>query len=225
MSFASELANISRKRQDLVVLTLDYCSLTWGTAPCTASTGSKCYNTYITCDDKPNYAKSTKKYYFTNAGSKNFNIPDARPYITEISDLPTEIKENGTVTKRLKVRFADEPELTDTIADKYYSDRSTIQGNFWQKLVARNLNYKGRIIELYEGFDSLAVADFTLRFAGKIENITLGNGWCEIEAIDLLRSLDDIEFPTPMNIKLAEKMYRMFNNVTSQAEMLALPAE
>ncbi len=225
MSFGSELASISRRRQDVVAITLDTCNLTWGVAPCTASTGSKCYNTYITCDDKPHYDKRGKKYFFTNAGANNFKIPEALPYITEISDLPTEIKENGTVTKRLKVRFADEPELTDTVMDKYYADRATIQGSFWQKLVARNPNYKGRIIELYEGFDSLSVADFTLRFAGKIENITLGNGWCEIEAIDLLRSLDDIEFPTPMNIKLAEKMYRMFNNVTSQAEMLALPAE
>ena len=224
MSFASELAGYSRKRQDIIVINLDACGLTWGTAPCTASTGDKCYNTYFTCDDKPNYDKRTKRYYFTNSGARNFNIPEARPYIKEISDLPTEIKENGTVTKRLKVRFQDEPELTDTVQDKYYSTRASIQGNFFQKLVARNPNYKGRIIELYEGFDSLAFADFTLRFVGKIENITLGNGWCEIEAIDLLRSLEDVEFPSARNIKLAEKMYRMFNNVTSQAEMLALPA-
>lgn len=224
MSFASELAGYSRKRQDIVAISLDTCNLTWGTAPCTASTGDKCYNTYFTCDDKPHYDKQTKGYYFTNAGANNFKIPEARPYITEISDLPTEIKENGTVTKRLKVRFQDEPELTDTAGDKYYSTRASIQGNFFQKLVARNPNYKGRIIELYEGFDSLAFADFTLRFVGKIENITLGNGWCEVEAIDLLRSLEDVEFPSARNIKLAEKMYRMFNNVTSQAEMLALPA-
>jgi len=224
MSFASELAGYSRKRQDIIVINLDACGLTWGTAPCTASTGDKCYNTYFTCDDKPNYDKRTKRYYFTNSGARNFNIPEARPYITEISDLPTEIKENGTVTKRLKVKFADDTELTDTVGDKYYSTRASIQGNFFQKLVARNPNYKGRIIELYEGFDSLAFADFTLRFVGKIENITLGNGWCEIEAIDLLRSLDDVEFPAARNIELAEKMYRMFNNVTSQAEMLALPA-
>jgi len=225
MSFASELASISRRRQDVVAITLDTCKLTWGVAPCTASTGSKCYNTYTTCDDKPNYFKGGKDYFFTNAGANNFKIPDALPYITEISDLPTEIKENGTVTKRLKVRFADEPELTDTVMDLYHADRATIQGTFWQKLVARNPNYKGRIIELYEGFDSLVLTDFTLRFVGKIENITLGNGWCEIEAIDLLRSLDDIEFPVALNISLAEKMYRMFNNVASQAEMLALPAE
>ena len=87
MSFGSELASISRRRQDVVAITLDTCNLTWGVAPCTASTGTKCYNTYITCDDKPNYAKSTKKYYFTNAGANNFKIPEALPYITEISDL------------------------------------------------------------------------------------------------------------------------------------------
>ena len=206
MSFASELAAVSRRRQDVVAITLDTCKLTWGVAPCTASTGSKCYNTYTTCDDKPNYFKGGKDYFFTNAGANNFKIPDALPYITEISDLPTEIKENGTVTKRLKVRFADEPELTDTVMDLYHADRATIQGTFWQKLVARNPNYKGRIIELYEGFDSLVLTDFTLRFVGKIENITLGNGWCEIEAIDLLRSLDDIEFPVALNISLAEKI-------------------
>ena len=224
MSFASELAAFSRKRQDVVVISLDTCNLVWGTAPCTASTGDKCYNTYSTCDDKPNYDKRSKPYYFTNIGASNFNVPLARPYIKEISDLPTELKENGTVTKRLKVKFADEPELTDTAQDKYYADRGTIQGTFWNKLIARNPNYKGRIIELYEGFDSLAFADYTLRFVGKIENITIGNGYAEVEAIDLLRSLEDIEFPVAKNIELAEKMYRMFNAVQSQAEMLALPA-
>lgn len=225
MSFASELAALSRKRQDVVVISLDTCNLVWGTAPCTASTGDKCYNTYSTCDDKPNYDKRSKPYYFTNIGASNFNVPTARPYIKEISDLPTELKENGTVTKRLKVKFADEPELTDTAMDKYYSDRGTIQGTFWNKLIARNPNYKGRIIELYEGFDSLAFADYSLKFVGKIENITIGNGYCEVEAIDLLRSLEDIEFPVARNIELTEKMYRMFNSVQSQAEMLALPAE
>ncbi len=224
MSFASELAGLSRKRQDVVVISLDTCNLVWGTAPCTASTGDKCYNTYSTCDDKPNYDKRSKPYYFTNIGASNFNVPTARPYIKEISDLPTELKENGTVTKRLKVKFADEPELTDTAQDKYYADRGTIQGTFWNKLIARNPNYKGRIIELYEGFDSLAFADYSLKFVGKIENITIGNGYCEVEAIDLLRSLEDIEFPVAENITLAEKMYRMFNDVTSHAEMLALPA-
>jgi len=224
MSFASELAGFSRKRQDVVVISLDTCNLVWGTAPCTASTGDKCYNTYSTCDDKPNYDKRTKPFYFTNIGASNFNVPLARPYIKEISDLPTELKENGTVTKRLKVKFADEPELTDTVMDKYYNDRGTIQGTFFNKLIARNPNYKGRIIELYEGFDSLAFADYTLRFVGKIENITIGNGYAEVEAIDLLRSLEDIEFPVARNIELAEKMYRMFNAVVSQAEMLLLPA-
>ncbi|MBK8663228.1 MAG: hypothetical protein IPN18_16105 [Ignavibacteriales bacterium] len=111
----------------------------------------KCYNTYSTCDDKPNYDKRTKPFYFTNIGASNFNVPLARPYIKEISDLPTELKENGTVTKRLKVKFADEPELTDTAQDKYYNDRGTIQGTFFNKLIARNPNYKGRTIELYEG--------------------------------------------------------------------------
>jgi len=224
MSFASELAAFSRKRQDVVVISLDTCNLVWGTAPCTASTGDKCYNTYSTCDDKPNYDKRTKPFYFTNIGASNFNVPLARPYIKEISDLPTELKENGTVTKRLKVKFADEPELTDTAMDKYYNDRGTIQGTFFNKLIARNPNYKGRIIELYEGFDSLAFADYSLKFVGKIENITVGNGYCEVEAIDLLRSLEDIEFPVARNIELTEKMYRMFNAVQSQAEMLALPA-
>lgn len=224
MSFASELAAFSRKRQDVVVISLDTCNLVWGTAPCTASTGDKCYNTYSTCDDKPNYDKRSKPFYFTNIGASNFNVPLARPYIKEISDLPTELKENGTVTKRLKVKFADEPELTDTVMDKYYNDRGTIQGTFWNKLIARNPNYKGRIIELYEGFDSLAFADYSLKFVGKIENITIGNGYCEVEAIDLLRSLEDIEFPVARNIELAEYLGRMFKDVTSQTEMLALPA-
>jgi len=81
MSFASELAAFSRKRQDVVVISLDTCNLVWGTAPCTASTGDKCYNTYSTCDDKPNYDKRTKPFYFTNIGESKYNVKFTRPHI------------------------------------------------------------------------------------------------------------------------------------------------
>jgi hypothetical protein len=201
MSYDSELTSISREPVTYMVMTLDYCSRTFGASPCNA-TGIKCYNTFTTCKYKSAYNKSSKDYTFSAAMSHLPFKSNERPYILDVSYLPTEIKDNLTISARVKVKLHDE-EDTDVGVDPYLSDRASVQGTFWKKLIARNQNYKGRTIKLYEGFYGNLFAEFQQRFIGVIDNITLQNGYVEIEIKDLLRSLSDIYVPAKVDIKLA----------------------
>ncbi len=162
----------------------------------------KCYNTFETCRDRTNYAKSTKEYKFTTADAKLPFKSGERPYIKSISYMPTEIKDELTVKARTTIELYDEPD-TDIGIDPYYATRSSIQGTFWKKLLARNPNYKGRYVNIYEGFSSLAEVDFVQKFVGVIDNITMGRGSVKIEVVDLLKALEKVDIPPKLDVKLA----------------------
>lgn len=61
---------VGRRRATVAELRCDYCSLTYGTSPCTASVGvtgpAKCFNTRATCQDPVNYNPQPKSYYFSD---------------------------------------------------------------------------------------------------------------------------------------------------------------
>lgn len=214
MTYSTELNKISRRKIDLLILKMDYCTLTFGVLPCTAS-GTPCYNTYPTCTD--GYVKGSKDYKFINEGLPLSVVDDyygAKPYIKDFNDLPTEIKEMDTVVKRLKINLYDE-EDNDVGIDPYRDQRTNITGTFWKKFLTRNRNYKGRILELYEGFEGMLEADFQLKFAGSIDNIELGKGTVTIEAVDLLKKLSEVEYPLNQGISLNGAIgnyYEAFNS-------------
>lgn len=207
MSYATEQAAPSRTPCSLVIITLDFCSLVYGVGACTASgaAGSECYNTFPTCQVKTAYVKTTKDYKFTNHEAPLPFSTGERPYVKSISYLPTEIKDTLTVKGRCTTEMTDEPD-TDVGFDPYVSTRASVQGTFWKKFLARNTNYRGRRIAVYDGFVGVSEADFILygpRFVGGLENITISRGAVKIEAADLLKSLDDVEIPAKLNLKLA----------------------
>ncbi len=199
MTYADKLADISRTPVTLVVITLDYCGRTFGVSPCLA-TGSPCYNTYPTCKYKSAYLKQSKDYKFTSADAPLPFRTNERPYLKAVRYLPCEIKDNLTINARVTIEFYDEPD-TDVGIDPYVSQRSSIQGTFWKKLLIRNPNYKGRQVRIYEGFHGLSEAAFQQKWAGVIENITLEKGTVKIEVVDLLKSLANIEVPPKLDIK------------------------
>lgn len=165
----------------------------------------KCYNTFRTCRDKANFSRSTKEYRFVSHEAPLPFEDGERPYLKSVRYLPTEIKDSLTVNGRVSLEMADEPD-TDIGIDPYVATRTSVQGNFWQKLLARNPNYKGRRVNVYDGFDGLTEAEFIAsgpRFVGGIDNIALGRGTVKIEAADLLKSLEKVEIPAKLNVKLA----------------------
>lgn len=199
MSYASEAAALTRTPITVAIITLDYCAQTFGVAGC-GGTGAACYNTYHTCKYKTGYLKSSREYEFSSADAP-LPYPGPRPYIKSTTLLPTEITDNMTITGRLKLDLYDEPD-TDVGIDPYRSTRSTIQGTFFKKLLARNPNYKGRKVEIYDTFPGLAWYERVQRGLGTIDSIKISKGIVTIEAADGLKKLADIDIPAKLDIKL-----------------------
>jgi hypothetical protein len=204
------MATYEEKRKDFsripvwyVKLTLDFCAETFGSAPCVAvGTGDKkCVNTFFTCKDTANYNKTTRVLKFCTNGELPFSDGE-RPYIESVAQLPTEIKEALPVLGRVKIRLYDEPD-NDVGIDPYVGDRTSTQGTYWRKFLKRNPNYKGRTIEVYEGFIGIPEAEFQLRFKGKIDNIRfVAKGKVEIEGIDTIGDLKRIKLPPAYKIQV-----------------------
>lgn len=207
MTYSTLLADLSRVPCSLAVITLDWCSLTYGVAPCaaTGASGTECHNTFPTCQARLAFTRSFKDYKFTSLEAPLPFSTGERPYIKKITYRPTEIKDNLTVKGRLTMEMVDEPD-TDIGIDPYVATRSSVQGNYWKKMLARNSNFKGRPVKVYDGFIGMSEAEFLADgklFIGIIDNITLGKGTVKIEAVDILKALDLIEIPEKIDVKLA----------------------
>lgn len=200
MTFEDTLTQSSRSPVSKIVMTLDYCGLRFQERPCEGK-GYPCYNTWGTCKDKWHYVRTSKDYVFFSARAP-MRLFGARPYINEITYMPTEIKTSLTVNNRVKITMIDEPD-GDVGVDQYVLQRYSIQGTFWKKFLARNQNYRGRRIAISEGFAGLPDSEFKPTFSGKIENIKLSGTTVSVECVDILKSLANIETPLKLGIKLA----------------------
>lgn len=200
MTYAANVAAISRTPITLVEVTVDDCTRTFGSTPCDA-TGTECYNTRFTCVFTSAYVAQDKTYRFSSAGAPTPAGLLARPYVLSVSSLPTEIKEIKDIISRVTVRLADE-EDGDVGVDPYVSARSSVQGTFWKKFIARTPNYKGRTLVVKEGFLGDAIGEYKTKFAGQIETILLGRGEVVIKAEDRRADLSKILIPAKSNVEL-----------------------
>lgn len=148
----------------VVEIDIPYCSLTYGTSPCTASVGvtgdHKCFNLLRTCQDRDNFAQATKTLRFcipsedvefTRNGSPVLVIPS----ITSISTTPGVINPGVDIGQRESVRliFQDHPH-SDAGIDKYLTDRDYdpfSRGTFWGKMRARTFSFEGYPIRVLRG--------------------------------------------------------------------------
>lgn len=196
-------AQAARTPVSLVIITADYCSLTFGSAPCTA-TGEKCYNTFPTCKDTTNYAKSTRTYRFVSPVAP-VPLELVRPYVSSVKLMPTEIKTTLTVAGRVTVEMADEPDV-DVVVDPYVTTRAafpSISGTYWRKWLVRNRNYKGRTMDVYEGYVGDAEGAYVKRWTGSLENITIQGAKVKVEAVDRLKDISKIDVPPKLQVKLS----------------------
>lgn len=212
MSYDEQRATLGRRPVHLVEMELDYCELTYGSAPCTAAidvTGpAKCYNTRKTCQDADNYDRGTKVYRFSNvmmpaSGDLDFQ---AVPCIKDVSVLPSRIEPGKGIGKRavLTLKLLDFT-LSDIGADKYVAERgydTEARGTFFTKLMARNPYYQGRPLRIRTGYlidgEEPDDANFQTRHY-RIERIDGPDksGNITITAKDPLRALDDKRAQAP----------------------------
>lgn len=164
----------ARRTVKVVEIESDYCSRTFGTAPCMAALGAKvpnkCFNTFGTCAYTQAYNKTTivQKFIQASFPTKGENF---MPALQSVSDgYEQEVNIAGYAGKvgalgqraNISVIFDDFPSR-DTITDKYWQDRMSgagqadgvgydpiDRGSFWRKWKARNPNYAGRPIRIID---------------------------------------------------------------------------
>jgi hypothetical protein len=190
-TFDGHRAEASREHKWMATLVLDACTLTFGTGACTA-TGPKCYNTYDTCRDRANYAPEPKRYRYTTHETP-FHGP--RQLVREVRLGPTAIHKDKTQTGRAYIT-CNNALTRDTVLDKYIATRPDplVEAPEFTKLKARHRDsYEGRPVEIREGFDDLAEADWRLAFVGQIEKFITKGSTASIEAPGLGRDLSKVK--------------------------------
>ena len=152
-----------RQTITIVEIDQDFCTRTYGVAPCTAvNPQNKCFNTRATCQDPVNYEKGVLTLSFAKPSTtlpKDLNII---PSLMSSTTAPTKI--NPTNSDRntaplgqrsvLTLGFNDHPH-TDLLVDPYLADRNydpLERGTFWSKWLVRNPFYQNRPVRIYEGY-------------------------------------------------------------------------
>lgn len=185
----------------IVEIDRDVCTRSFGVAPCTA-TGTKCYNTWKTCADKPNYGAGIQTLRFTKPRADLPLSWDAIPSVKSTTATPTELNvgdvdaSSGPLGKRAQasVTFQDHP-TSDVKIDPYVTERvgnPFERGTFWGRLKARWPYAKGASMRIIDGYIGQAIPDMVRR-SYLIDSIDGpdGNGRVTIRGVDPLRILDD----------------------------------
>ena len=164
---------MSQKILQYIEIDIDYCSLTYGVAPCTASiptTGAiKCFNTLATCQDRPHFSNAPVTLRFavpTNYLPSSIDcIPDIKSIAFEpaVISLGTDLGQRATLT----VSFNDHRH-SDTGAgfDKYLADRPYdpyTRGTFFGKFAARQPFVRGRPLRWITGNSDQTLAEMETR--------------------------------------------------------------
>jgi len=211
MTYAASLGALSRRPQLILVLTLDACANTFGSAPCTAS-GTPCYNTLSTCkvQDAADYVSGTKDYKFClHAGDPPIPGEIIRPYILKYpSFVAAEIDPKRAMTTNAKVTLdMIDPPDNDIGVDPSASQRPlypNAPGTFWKKLLARNPYYLGRPAVIKTGFVGLAEADY-VPMEYILDAIDVQeNGSARLVLKDPLKRADQVEIPAPTAGKVTD---------------------
>lgn len=165
---------VGRKPLILVQIDQDFCTLTYGVAPCTAvNPTNKCFNTFKTCQVQNVYDRGSLTLTFgmanQDAPKDSYIIPSLMSVTTAPSTInPTNGNKNisplGTRAVAT-ITFKDTPS-TDMLVDKYRTERTYIplnNGTFWSKWLVRNPYYQNRPVRIYEGYVGQTLAEMQVR--------------------------------------------------------------
>ena len=157
MTFDTLRIKVGRRPITVVEIDLDFCSLSYGVSPCLAAIGStgsvKCFNTFKTCQSKPQFANAPKTYRFVSEGSFLPVTEQSFPCITGVDIAPTQLNPKGVaVSASATVTFRDFPHH-DRGIDPYATERTLDNaGSFFGKMRARNPFITGRPVRIMTGY-------------------------------------------------------------------------
>lgn len=231
MTYANKIGERGRQPVWIVEIDLDYCSRSYGVAPCAAAIGvtgpSECFNTRKTCQDSANYAKTIKTYRFSNVLLPASSDPQfqAIPCVEAVSMLPTKIEPGKGLGKRatLTVTFNDHAH-SDLGIDPYLNGRgydSSARGTYFTKLLSRNPYYQGRSLRVRTGYIDAGQAPDAANFEDRFYQIEKiegpdRSGKIRIMAKDPLKALDDARAlaPLPSTATLSTAMNTSIGTLT-----------
>ena len=197
--------------RQLVYVEIDqeYCALTYGVAPCTASiptTGAaKCYNTRKTCQDPTNFDNEPVTLRF---GLDVDYLPqsiECIPSITNWSVSPAIISlgEDLGLRAEMRITFKDHSwSDTGPGGDKYLADRTYDPfklGTYWGKWRARVQYLRGQAMRLITGYVGQTLAEMETRhFIVETFDGPTPDGSFTIIGKDPLKLLDSDRAQAPM---------------------------
>lgn len=156
-----------------VEIDIDYCSLTYGTSPCTAAipaTGAiKCFNTTRTCQDLANFSNSPVTLRFAIATDYLPRSIPAIPSLRSVSFSPAIVSLGEDLGQRASVTctFEDHRHSDAGLGfDKYLSGRGYDpfrQGTFFGKFRARQPYLTGRPLRLIRGLADQDISQMDTR--------------------------------------------------------------
>lgn len=221
-----------REPKTVVEIVQPRCVNRYGSAPCTASGGPNCYNTYSTCQDRANYdGTGSISWRFVNDTAKNIAFGDFTdadnpktngiPCLSSVSTAANKINPGANrdaespfgVTGKLTVGFRDIP-FDDHVGDHYVSSRTgfvageayPVRGGFWRLFNARNDYLIGMTANVYDGYEGQALSAMRKR-SYLVENIDGpgGDGSVSMTAVDPLKKLNDdkAQYPPASDLELA----------------------
>lgn len=206
MSFDTLKIKVGRRPITVIELDLDYCSRTYGSAPCTAVVGTsgtqKCFNTRSTCQDPANYDKTTKTYKFV---SENAILPigeNMLPCLKSVNIAPTKLELDRMSIRATATITMQDFSHHDRGFDPYISDRTYSpqkQGTFFGRLRARNPFYVNRVMRIKTGYIDVDRVIYTETRTYFIDEISEpdSRGKVTIKAKDILRAADSEKAKAP----------------------------
>lgn len=217
------MSNFGREVVEAVEIDIDYCTRTYGSAPCAAALSAdaphRCHNTRFTCQDPANYDRGALTLRFVKNEGGLPKGEDLFPILQNVSTIGAEINITGDMRNLGGLGSRDEVTVTfkdmtdpDYVTDKYQAERVSgaaqfdgigydpgARGTFWGKFRARNEYYVGRPLRLLKGVRGQAWADMrTERYVIKSMAGPDANGMVSITAWDVFDLLSDDKFQYPI---------------------------
>lgn len=202
-----------------VEIDVDQCNLIYGESPCTAALADqdgrrrKCFNTFATCQDRPNYDLGSLTYSFYIPQSNLPKEPGVFPCLMTVSDSFGEVNIAGTnpdvrgLGRREKIRFrCKDFAYGDGYTDRYASERVSgvaqqdgvgynpaSRGTFFGKLRSRWPYYAGRACRVNEAFfdDGVMTEVVTRHYILTDMEFDIQGEVATFEAKDILWAADD----------------------------------
>ena len=172
------MPGFNRRPVRVVEIDVDFCTRVYGESPCTASMSlpgnpRKCYNTFTTCQDKPNFNSSPLTLRFAEprvdlpaGGPITFPVLESvSPVTATVNIAGTNDRFNGLGRRgTISATFTDFP-YNDKVVDKYSAERKSgdaqldedgydpkDRGSFFGKLKSRWPTYGDRPMRFIEGY-------------------------------------------------------------------------